>query len=182
MGLSGVPRWLSWLSICLLLGSWSQGPEIEPHIGLLAQPGACFSFSAAPPPCALSLSVKKINYLQLKKKKTDFSFQLVNSIWFASKWIYDFLFYSVGQIYNYFYLFQAQFVFWSFLLYPFDISIILWMFSYFIALNVPGFSYTFPFLDLDSAISPWSSDSFKCRTLFRNQDNFYVYMYLCMFT
>ena len=58
----GVSGWLNQLSICLQLRSWSQGPEIEPHIGLLTHRGACFSLSLCCFPCLcaliLSLSVK----------------------------------------------------------------------------------------------------------------------------
>ena len=69
-----MPAWLSWLSICLRLSSWSQGPGIESRIRLLAQQGACFSLylllslSSAPPACALSLSLmnKYIKSLQSK--------------------------------------------------------------------------------------------------------------------
>ena len=62
-----MPAWLSWLSICLRLSSWSQGPGIESRIRLLAQQGACFSLylllslSSAPPACALSLSLWQRN-------------------------------------------------------------------------------------------------------------------------
>ena len=41
----GAPGWLSGLSLCLWLRSWSQGPGIEPRIGLSAQQGACFPLS-----------------------------------------------------------------------------------------------------------------------------------------
>ena len=43
---SGAPGWLSWWSICLWLRLWfqgSQGPGIEPCIGLYCQRGVCFS-------------------------------------------------------------------------------------------------------------------------------------------
>ena len=38
--------WLSQLSICLWVRSGSQGPGIEPHVGLSAQQGAYFSLSS----------------------------------------------------------------------------------------------------------------------------------------
>ena len=61
--IDGVPGWLSWLSICLQLRSWSQYPGIKPHIGLSAQWRACFSFSPCLPLCllVLSLSLCQIN-------------------------------------------------------------------------------------------------------------------------
>ena len=37
------PGWLSWLSVCLQLRSWSWGPGIKFHIRLPAQQGVCFS-------------------------------------------------------------------------------------------------------------------------------------------
>ena len=42
--------WMAqWLSICLQLRSWSQGPGIKPHVGPPAQWGACFSHSLCLP-------------------------------------------------------------------------------------------------------------------------------------
>ena len=62
---TGVPGWLSKISLCLQLRSWSRGPGIEPHSWVSAQRGACFSLSlccSSPSPsawlCSLSLSVK----------------------------------------------------------------------------------------------------------------------------
>ena len=51
------PRWLSWLSICLLLRLWSRGPGIKLWVRLSAQWGICFSFYRAhsPPTCLCSL-------------------------------------------------------------------------------------------------------------------------------
>ena len=46
----GAPGWLSGLSQCLRLKSWSQGPGIKSRIGLSAQQGACF------PPLSACLS------------------------------------------------------------------------------------------------------------------------------
>ena len=43
-----MPGWLSWLSICLGLGSWSWAPEMEP-IWLLSHWGPCFFFSCSFP-------------------------------------------------------------------------------------------------------------------------------------
>ena len=40
----GTPGWLSRLSVCLWLRSWSQGPGIKPHIRLPAR-WACFCLS-----------------------------------------------------------------------------------------------------------------------------------------
>ncbi len=54
----GAPEWLSWLSVCLQLRSWSRGPGIEPHVRLPAQWGVCFSLLLSL--CALSLSKKKL--------------------------------------------------------------------------------------------------------------------------
>ena len=58
--------WLSWLSICLQLRSWSQVPGTKPCIGLPTQWGVCFSLLLCLcPACAISLSqIKK----SLKKK------------------------------------------------------------------------------------------------------------------
>ena len=60
------PGWLSRLSICLQLRSWSQVPGIKPCIGLPTQWGVCFSLLLCLcPACAISLSqIKK----SLKKK------------------------------------------------------------------------------------------------------------------
>ena len=69
----GLPGWLSWLNICLQFRSWTQGPGIKPHVGLLAQQGVSPSAPSAPPLCScsfsLSLSVKWINKIFLKFKK-----------------------------------------------------------------------------------------------------------------
>ena len=45
-----------WLSVCLLLRSWFQGPGIKPHIRLLAQQRVCFSFCPSPRLCSFFLS------------------------------------------------------------------------------------------------------------------------------
>ena len=42
VGHLGAPGWLSGLSLCLRLGSWSQGPGIEPRVGLSARLSAYF--------------------------------------------------------------------------------------------------------------------------------------------
>jgi len=54
----GTPGWLSRLSGCLRLGSWSQGPGIESRIGLLARRGACFSLCLPLPLLVFCLSDK----------------------------------------------------------------------------------------------------------------------------
>ena len=53
----GAARWLSWLSLCLWLRSWSQGPGIEPFVGLPAQQRACFSLFPLVLALLLSLSL-----------------------------------------------------------------------------------------------------------------------------
>ena len=55
------PGWLSGLSLCLRLRSWSQGPGMEPRIGLSAQRGVCFSLSLCLPLCLLVISLCQIN-------------------------------------------------------------------------------------------------------------------------
>ena len=50
--------WFSWLSICLWLMSWSQGPVTESRVGLPAQWGVYFSLSLCPSPFSCSLSLK----------------------------------------------------------------------------------------------------------------------------
>ena len=44
-GVGGAPGWLSWLSVCLWLESWSRDPGIQHPIGLSAQWGVCFFLS-----------------------------------------------------------------------------------------------------------------------------------------
>ena len=57
--LGDAPGWLSWLSDCLLLRSWSQGPRIEPHMQLSRESAsACPSASPPHPTHAHSLSNK----------------------------------------------------------------------------------------------------------------------------
>ena len=59
---TGAPGWLSLVSICLQLRSWSQGPGMEQRIRLPAQWGVCFSLPLFLCPslclCPLSLSNK----------------------------------------------------------------------------------------------------------------------------
>ena len=57
------PGWLSRLSICLWLRSWSWGPGIEPHIGRPALRGVCSYLSPLPHPhlCSLAHSLSQIN-------------------------------------------------------------------------------------------------------------------------
>ena len=57
IGKSGMPGWLSRLTIRFWLGSWSQGPGIESHIGLPVQWGVCFSLCMLLPLLVLSLSM-----------------------------------------------------------------------------------------------------------------------------
>ena len=49
------PGWLSQLSVCLFLRSWSQDPGIKPHVEFPVQWGVCFSLSLCPLPLPLSL-------------------------------------------------------------------------------------------------------------------------------
>ena len=81
----GAPWWLGWLSGCLPLRSWSQGPRIKPHILLPALWGVCFSLSLCLPlpwahECICFLS--QINKI-LKKKKDfqDISKMYINRNW-----------------------------------------------------------------------------------------------------
>ena len=59
--LSWALGWLSWLSICLWLRSWSQDPGIQPHIEFPPQWGVCFFLFPLPffptQVCSLSLSL-----------------------------------------------------------------------------------------------------------------------------
>ena len=58
----GAPGWLSGLSHCLRLRSWSQGLGIESRIGLSAQQGACsLSLSLCLPLHQLVISLCQIN-------------------------------------------------------------------------------------------------------------------------
>jgi len=52
------PGWLSQLSVCLRLRSWTRGPGIEFCIGLLAWRGACFLPLPAAPLLVFSLFLK----------------------------------------------------------------------------------------------------------------------------
>ena len=65
----GASGWLIGLSVCLRLGSLSQGPGIKgtpsPHVGLPAQRRVCFSLCLLP---LLVLTLSRINEI-LKKKK-----------------------------------------------------------------------------------------------------------------
>ena len=51
----GAPGWLSRLSACLQLRSWSQGPGTEPQMGLPQWRAACFSFCSSFLFCSLLL-------------------------------------------------------------------------------------------------------------------------------
>ena len=55
---NGAPGYLSQLSVCFQLRSWSQSPGIEPWVGPPAQWGVCFSLYPLPAIRALSLSLK----------------------------------------------------------------------------------------------------------------------------
>lgn len=59
----GASWWLSWLSICFQIRSWSHSPGIEPHFRLPAQQGAYYSLSLCLPHPLL------VHSLFLKKKK-----------------------------------------------------------------------------------------------------------------
>ena len=48
MSYLGAPGGLRWWRVHLQLRSWSQGPGIEPHVGLPAQWGVCISLSPSP--------------------------------------------------------------------------------------------------------------------------------------
>ena len=61
-----MPGWLSWLTVCLWLRSWSWGPRIEPYVFLPAQQGVCFSLSLCPSPFVLS-QIKSFKKIILKK-------------------------------------------------------------------------------------------------------------------
>ena len=52
----------------LWLRSWSQDPGIEPHMGLLAQQGICFSLSLFLPPVVLSLALSPSQINKILKK------------------------------------------------------------------------------------------------------------------
>ena len=65
-----VPGWLSWLSDCLWLRSWSQGPRIELSVmssSQLSGESASPSPSASTPACALSLSHSPTKYFNRNK-------------------------------------------------------------------------------------------------------------------
>jgi len=64
-----VPGWLSWLSDCLRLRSWSRSPGIESHIWLPAQRLVCFFLWPSLLSCSLTLS--QIN--KIKKKNHPYS-------------------------------------------------------------------------------------------------------------
>ena len=59
-------------SVCLLLRSWSQGPGIEPPVGLPAPQEACFSVSHSPCLCSLSRCVSLCQINKILKKKNHF--------------------------------------------------------------------------------------------------------------
>ena len=68
----GALGWLSWLSICLGFGSWSQDPRIEARVGLPAQQGICFSLCLSCSLCLYSLTLCQINNFFKKNKNNRF--------------------------------------------------------------------------------------------------------------
>ena len=58
--------WVTWLSSCLQLRLWCQGPGIQSWVGLPAEPGACFSLSPCPSPCLCSLALSLFLFLSSK--------------------------------------------------------------------------------------------------------------------
>ena len=74
----GVPGWLSQLSVCLQLRSWSWCPRIEARVGLPAQWRACFSLSPyhlllLSLPISLSLSNKIVKSLKRENLTLEIS-------------------------------------------------------------------------------------------------------------
>ena len=68
----GAPGWLSQVSVCLQLRSWSQSPRIEPHVRLPAQQRSLLLSPSAPPPSLCSLSLKLINNIFKEKKEMPY--------------------------------------------------------------------------------------------------------------
>ena len=64
--IQGVPGWLSWFSIQLLI--LAQGHEIKPHIGLRGKWGACLGFFPSPS-ASTHLCAQACSHSQKKKKK-----------------------------------------------------------------------------------------------------------------
>lgn len=54
-----VSGWLSLLTVCLWLWSWSRGPRIRSQVPLLSGEPTSLSPSASPPACVPPISVKK---------------------------------------------------------------------------------------------------------------------------
>ena len=86
------PGLLSWLSICLQLRSWYQGPGFKLHVvGLPAQWGSCFSLSFCHSPYPFMLYLFQINK-SLKKKDLDCKEFLFNSHTLFPYYLHDRLF------------------------------------------------------------------------------------------
>ena len=93
----GVPGWLSWLSICLQLGSWSQssGNMIPGSWDWTSHPASCSARSLLLPLCllipllvlshAFSLTLSKINKI-FKIKKSGPLWHLGGSVHWTSVW------------------------------------------------------------------------------------------------
>ena len=66
----GAPGWLSWLSVCLPLRSWSQGPGSSPMSGSLMSRESAAPSSSGPPHLLVLIlsSLSQINKQNLKKK------------------------------------------------------------------------------------------------------------------
>ena len=84
------PGWLSQLSVCFQLRSWSQHPGIEPHVGLPDYQEVCFSLTLCPSPLLvfpLSFSNKNfkvsINYLNSRNNCSSLFLFLVYLKWIA---------------------------------------------------------------------------------------------------
>ena len=64
----GAPGWLSWLSACLWLRSWPQGPWIKPRISSLL---GWESASPSPSVLSLALALSQVNTLKNIFKKKE---------------------------------------------------------------------------------------------------------------
>ena len=100
---SRAPGWLSQLSICLLLRSWSQSPGIKPCIGLPAQQRACFALSLCLPLLLLVLSLslsegRCILYYYYKENRS----------WRKAKWF--FLWWKLSCKCSFWLLFSSFFI------------------------------------------------------------------------
>ena len=68
----GAPGWLSWLSVCFQLSSWSQDPGIQSCIRLPAHWGVCFSLCLCPRPPACALLFSLSNKIFKQKEKGEY--------------------------------------------------------------------------------------------------------------